>query len=90
MTTTPALTPAPLRQLRDRLDGQLILPGTPGYDESRTVWNAMIDRRPRAVVRTASVRDVAAAVRTARELDLPIGVRGGGHGVLGHAGPDDG
>src|SRR5438067_94388 len=73
-----------------RLDGRLIHPGGPGYDEARTVWNAMVDRRPRMVIRCASVRDVVTAVRTARELDLEIGVRCGGHSSLGLAVPDDG
>lgn len=79
-----------LRRLGGRLDGRLLLPGESGYDESRSVWNAMVDRRPRAIARCASAADVAAAVRTARELDLPIGVRCGGHGILGLAVPEDG
>ena len=83
-------TPATLRALDDDLDGQVLLPGDPGYDEARTVWNAMIDRRPRLIVRAASVGDVVAAVRTARQLDLEIGIRCGGHSVLGQAVPDDG
>ncbi|HEX6472783.1 MAG TPA: FAD-binding oxidoreductase [Streptosporangiaceae bacterium] len=74
----------------DRLDGQLLLPGEAGYDVARTVWNAMVDRRPRMIVRCASVRDVVTAVRTARELDLEIGVRCGGHGAAGLAVPEDG
>lgn len=82
--------PSTLRALADDLDGQVLLPGDPGYDEARTVWNAMVDRRPRLIVRAASVDDVVAAVRTARELDLEIGIRGGGHSVLGQAVPDDG
>ena len=73
-----------------RLDGTLLLPGEPGFDDARTVWNAMVDRRPRVIVRCASVRDVVGAVRAARELDLEIGVRSGGHGVLGLAVPDGG
>ncbi len=74
----------------DRLDGQLLSPGDEGYDDARAVWNAMVDRRPRMIVRCASVGDVVTAVRTARELDLEIGVRCGGHSVLGLAVPDDG
>ncbi len=73
-----------------RLDGHLLLPGDEGYDQARTVWNAMVDRRPRMIVRAASVADVATAVRTARELDLEIGVRCGGHSGMGHAVPDGG
>src|SRR4051812_8219171 len=73
-----------------RLDGQLLLPGDAGYDDSRTVWNGMIDRRPRMIVRAASVNDVVTAVRTARDLDLEIGVRCGGHNGMGFAVPQDG
>jgi len=50
------------------LDGQLLLPGDFGYDDARTVWNALVDRRPAMIVRCASVADVVTAVRTARDL----------------------
>ncbi|GAB3892930.1 hypothetical protein GCM10027612_41520 [Microbispora bryophytorum subsp. camponoti] len=73
-----------------RFDGQVLTPGDAGYDTARTVWNAMIDRRPRMIVRAASVADVVAAVRMARELDLEIGVRCGGHNAAGFAVPDGG
>ncbi|MEU5783392.1 FAD-binding oxidoreductase [Micromonospora lupini] len=73
-----------------RFDGRVLTPGSPGYDAARTVWNAMIDRRPRMIVRAASVTDVVAAVRLARELDLEIGVRCGGHNVAGLAVPANG
>ena len=73
-----------------RLDGHLLVPGDPGYDAARAVWNAMIDRRPRMIVRAASVADVVTAVRLARELDLEIGVRCGGHNVAGLAVPANG
>ena len=72
------------------LTGQLLLPGDPGYDDARRVWNAMVDRRPRMIVRCASVDDVRAALRAAREHDLEVGVRCGGHSVAGHAVPDGG
>jgi FAD/FMN-containing dehydrogenase len=72
------------------LDGRLLVDGAPGYDEARTVWNAMVDRRPRAIVRCASAEHVAEAVRYGRERDLEIGVRCGGHSVLGLCVPDDG
>ena len=72
------------------LDGQLLLPGDDDYDQARAVWNAMVDRRPRLIARCASVADVVTAVRTARELDLEIGVRCGGHSGTGLAVPDGG
>src|SRR5690242_20427909 len=64
--------------------------GDRGYDEARAVWNAMVDRRPRLIARCRSVGDVVRAVRTARALDLEIGVRCGGHSVVGFAVPEDG
>ena len=77
-------------QLTGSLDGSVVLPGDPAYDETRAIWNAIVDRRPELIVRCASVRDVVTAVRTARERDLEIGVRCGGHSAAGHAVPDGG
>ncbi|MGH3382958.1 MAG: FAD-binding oxidoreductase [Nocardioidaceae bacterium] len=74
----------------ESIEGDVLLPGTAGYDKARTVWNAMVDRRPRMVVRCRSAADVAAAVRAARADGLEVGVRCGGHGILGKAVPDDG
>jgi FAD/FMN-containing dehydrogenase len=79
---------------RDRisaaLDGQLLAPGAAGYDDARSVWNALVDRRPAMIIRCASVGDVVTAVHTARELELEIGIRCGGHSALGFAVPDGG
>ncbi|MGH3147705.1 MAG: FAD-binding protein, partial [Rubrobacter sp.] len=71
-------------------EGRLITPDDQGYDEVRSVWNGAIDRRPEYVARCLSAGDAAAALRFAREHDLPISVRGGGHGVAGTAVCDDG
>jgi FAD/FMN-containing dehydrogenase len=76
--------------LKDKVDGSVLLPGEPGYDTTRTIWNAVIDHHPQVIVRASSVRDVVTAVRTAREHDLEIGIRCGGHSAAGHAVPHDG
>jgi FAD/FMN-containing dehydrogenase len=76
--------------MRAASDGRLLVDGTAGYDEAREVWNAMVDRRPRAIVRCAGADDVAEAIRYGRERDLEIGVRCGGHSVLGLCVPDGG
>jgi FAD/FMN-containing dehydrogenase len=78
------------KQLAKTLKGDVLLPGDPGYDAARAVWNAMVDRRPRLIARCRNVADVRAAVRAARDLNLEIGVRCGGHSVLGQGVPDDG
>jgi FAD/FMN-containing dehydrogenase len=71
--------------LRATIRGTVLAAGDDGYDEARAVWNAMIDRRPAAVVRPVDVPDVQAAVRLANAHGLPVSVRGGGHNVAGHA-----
>jgi FAD/FMN-containing dehydrogenase len=86
----PAGSTAGFEALRGRLAGALILPGEPGYDEARTVWNAMIDRYPAAIVRAAGPGDVILAVKEAREQRVPISVRGGGHHIAGDAVCDGG
>jgi FAD/FMN-containing dehydrogenase len=70
--------------------GQLIHPDDSAYDEARTVFNAMIDRRPALIARCTSANDVAAAVKYAVAEHLPLSVYGGGHGVTGAAVVDAG
>src|SRR5438094_76011 len=79
-----------LASFRDSFSGEVILPDHAGYDAARIVWNAMIDRRPAMVVRPANTEEVIAAVRFARDHDLVIAVRGGGHSVSGFSTCDDG
>jgi FAD/FMN-containing dehydrogenase len=76
--------------LREGFTGQLILPDSPRYDESREIFNAMIDRRPAVIAHCASTRDVVAAVNYAREQGLVVAVRSGGHSVAGMSICDDG
>jgi FAD/FMN-containing dehydrogenase len=70
--------------------GELLRDGDPGYDESRSVFNAGIDRKPALIARCTGAADVIAAIGFARDQGLPISVRGGGHSVAGHAVVDDG
>jgi FAD/FMN-containing dehydrogenase len=70
---------------RASLRGPLICPGGPGYDETRKVWNGMIDRRPALIARCAGPADIVAAVRFARSHELLVSVRGGGHNAPGVA-----
>ena len=71
--------------LRARLQGPLLLPDDAGYDESRSVWNAMIDKRPAAVARCLGSADVVACVEFARENDILLSIKGGGHNIAGLA-----
>jgi FAD/FMN-containing dehydrogenase len=79
-----------LAQLREGFGGQLVTPDDPDYDGARAVFNGMIDRRPALIARCAGTADVMAAVRYAREQDLPIGVRCGGHSAAGHSAGGEG
>src|ERR671911_2847864 len=78
------------RSLGDALEGRVLLPADAGYDEARQVWNAMVDRRPQLIARCTGTGDVVTAVRFAREYGLEIGVRCGGHSVLGLSVPEGG
>jgi FAD/FMN-containing dehydrogenase len=79
-----------LETLRSQLAGELLTAGDPRYDDARSVWNGMIDRRPLAICRCRSVDDVVSTVLCAKENDLPVSIRAGAHNVAGHAVCDDG
>jgi FAD/FMN-containing dehydrogenase len=68
----------------------ILRPGEDGYDQASQVWNAMVDRRPALIVRCRETRDVVEAVALARDEGLEIGIRCGGHSVVGHAVPEGG
>jgi FAD/FMN-containing dehydrogenase len=79
-----------VRDLKQRLDGTVILPGDSTYDEARSIWNGMIDRRPTVIVRCRTEADVMHAVNYARDNQLVVSIRGGGHNIAGHAVCDGG
>ncbi|SDF31028.1 O-methyltransferase [Bradyrhizobium brasilense] len=74
-----------LAAFRETLRGEVCLPGDAGYDEARTIWNAMVDRHPSAVVRCRGTADIMRAVSFAREHGALLAVRAGGHNIAGNA-----
>jgi len=82
---TVGAKPKPYADLAERLRGSLITPGDAGYEEGRKVFNGMIDRRPAAIAQCTGAADVMDVIRYAREHDIPVSVRGGGHNVAGKA-----
>ena len=81
---------ATISGFRSSFRGPVIARGDAEYDAARRVWSALFDRWPALVVRPIDVADVAAAIQFGQEADLPIAVRGGGHGITGYATCDDG
>jgi hypothetical protein len=79
------LQTADIEALKASLKGPVFAPDEPGYEDSRAVWNAMIDRRPALVVRCLGTADVIACVRFARQRDLLLSIKGGGHNIAGLA-----
>jgi FAD/FMN-containing dehydrogenase len=77
-------------ELRARIRGRVLLAGDNGYDESRSIWNAMIDRRPAVIVQCLGTADVVASVQFARKHDLALTIKGGGHNIAGLAVCDGG
>jgi FAD/FMN-containing dehydrogenase len=85
-----AVGAADLDKLTGTFTGEIVRPDDPGYDAARAVWNSMIDRRPALIVRPTGTDDVVAALRFAREQELVIAVRCGGHSIPGFSTCDDG
>jgi FAD/FMN-containing dehydrogenase len=74
-----------IRKFKESLRGELILSEDPGYDDARSIWNAMIDRRPALIARCLGVADVVTCVNFARENGIILSIKGGGHNISGLA-----
>lgn len=90
LQTTADLSSEDLQAFRAGFKGAVLTPEDPAYDETRKIWNAMIDRRPGLIARCTGTMDVVQAVRFARQLGLLVSVRGGGHHIAGLAVCDGG
>ena len=84
------VAPDELATLRRTFRGELMLPGSEGYDAARGVWNLMVDHRPALIARCLGVVDVSSAIQFARDHALELSVRGGGHSIVGHSVVDGG
>jgi FAD/FMN-containing dehydrogenase len=80
---------AVITALKGRVRGPLLRPADAGYDQARSVWNAMIDRRPALIARCLGTSDVIACVNAAREHGVPLTIKGGGHNIAGLAVQDE-
>jgi FAD/FMN-containing dehydrogenase len=85
-----AISTEDIDALGKKLSGSLIRAEDENYDEARQIWNGMFDKRPAVIVRCADVADVMDTVRFARDRNLLVAVRAGGHNVAGLASYDDG
>jgi len=81
---------AKMDEFKAQFRGDVVVPGDASYDEVREIWNAMIDRTPAMIARCASPEDVVQAVKFARQNELLVSIRGGGHNIAGNAVCDDG
>jgi len=91
MTYSRAISHEELRErLAKLVKGPVLGASDPAYEESRRVFNAMIERRPAAILKCSCAEDIAHAVTLAREYELPISIKGGGHSVAGNAVCEDG
>jgi FAD/FMN-containing dehydrogenase len=90
MVTETAVDLDALEGFVGQVRGPVLRPGNPGYDEARAIWNGLIDRRPALIVQCTGTADVVDAVNFAREQNLLLSVKGGGHNVAGNAVNDGG
>ncbi len=84
------LQEAAIEEFRASLGGELIFPGDPAYDQARAIWNSMIDKHPALIVRCTGVSDVINSINFARNNNLLVAVRGGGHSFPGNSVCDGG
>lgn len=84
------LDDATVAGFKDNLDGEVLVPDDLAYDGARMIWNRLIDKRPALIARCATADDVVRSVRFAREHDLAVAVRGGGHNIAGNCVCDGG
>ncbi len=89
-TAAPSLDETAIQAFASRVRGRVIRPADLDYDDARAIQNGLIDRQPGLIVRCSGAADVIEAVNVAREHDLLVAVRGGGHNVAGNAVCDDG
>ena len=85
-----AISDNALTDFRQKHRGDVLTPRDPRYDEARRVWNAMIDRRPALIARPRGAADVIESLQFAKNLNLPLAIRGGGHNIAGRCVCDDG
>ena len=90
MTTRAPLPETKYETLTQETRGPVLRGRDDGYDEARTIWNAMIEKQPAVIVQCAGFADVVTAVEFARDHDLPVAVKGAGHNAAGNAVCDDG
>ena len=89
-STGKAVEEASIKEFQASLRGEILRPGDDDYDAARKVFNAMIDKRPAMIAHCSGAADVIACVNFARDNNLLVSVRGGGHSVAGKAVCDDG
>src|SRR5262245_10790941 len=90
MSTTVSTANTARTELGATFGGEMIGPDSAAYDDARTLFNAMIDKRPAVIARCTSADDVAAVIRFAREHDLPLAIKAGAHNGAGLGSVDDG
>lgn len=88
--TAKAMDQSTIDNLKSDLRGELLLPGSTNYDEARSIWNGMIDRKPALIARSLGVADVVRSVNFAKENGLLVSIKGGGHNISGLAVCDGG